>query len=91
MCLTGVLKTLLLWLVCQTVVFVVSVNEMPVLKADAIKYVMIFRNQLPRNVILMTLPHIVNLLTAQNQVVHTYAAHAIEKILMLRLSDGTAR
>lgn len=67
-----------------------NVNEMPVLKADAIRYVMIFRNQLPRDVILVTVPHLVRLLTAQSQVVHTYAAHAIEKILMMRLSDGTA-
>lgn len=67
-----------------------NVNEMPVLKADAIRYVMIFRNQLVREVVLGTVPHLIKLLTAQSQVVHTYAAHAIEKILMMRLPDGTA-
>ncbi|GAB6029149.1 Exportin-2 [Chamberlinius hualienensis] len=67
-----------------------NVNELPVLKADAIRYVMIFRNQLPRDVLILTFPHLIRMLTAQNHVVHTYAAHCIEKLLLLRLPDGTA-
>lgn len=67
-----------------------NVTELPVLKADAIRYVITFRNQLPRDVLLQALIHLVNLLTAPSQVVHSYAAHAIEKILLLRLPDGTA-
>lgn len=61
-----------------------SVNDVPVLKADAIKYVMTFRNVLPREVLLTSFPCFMHLLKAESQVVHTYAASAIERVLMVR-------
>ncbi|KAK7791230.1 hypothetical protein R5R35_001387 [Gryllus longicercus] len=66
-----------------------DVNTLPVLKADAIKYVMIFRTLLPREMVVGALPHLVSHLKASNQVVHTYAACAIEKILAKRETDGS--
>lgn len=66
-----------------------SVNERPVLKADAIKYLMIFRNQLPPDVVIGSIPHLVDLLTSQNHVVHTYAAHALERIFTMKASDNS--
>lgn len=65
-----------------------NVDDRPVLKADAIKYVMIFRNQLPPSVILGSIPSLVNLLTSKSHVVHTYAAHALERIFTLKTADG---
>uniref|UniRef100_T1J763 Exportin-2 n=1 Tax=Strigamia maritima TaxID=126957 RepID=T1J763_STRMM len=65
-----------------------NVNELPILKADAIKYLMTFRNQLPPEILLASIPHLVNLLTAQSHVVHTYAAVAIEKIWLLKAANG---
>ncbi|XP_071836903.1 exportin-2-like isoform X2 [Apostichopus japonicus] len=64
-----------------------SVNETPVLKADAIKYIMTFRQVLPREVLLSSLPCFMNLLKAESQVVHTYAASGIEKVVLVR-HDG---
>ena len=65
-------------------------SELPVLKADAIKYVMIFRNQLPPVMVKQTFPYLIKLLRSESPVVHTYAACAIEKILLVKQTDGTA-
>ncbi|XP_032826379.1 exportin-2 [Petromyzon marinus] len=61
-----------------------NVNQFPVLKADAIKYVMIFRSQLPKEHLLNVLPLLVNHLQSESTVVHTYAAHSLERIFTLR-------
>uniref|UniRef100_A0A8C2DYI6 Exportin-2 n=1 Tax=Cyprinus carpio TaxID=7962 RepID=A0A8C2DYI6_CYPCA len=61
-----------------------SVNEFPVLKADAIKYVMTFRSQLPKEQLLETVPLLVAHLQAESIVQHTYAAHALERLFTMR-------
>ncbi|KAK5647359.1 hypothetical protein RI129_002251 [Pyrocoelia pectoralis] len=61
-----------------------NVDELPVVKADAIKYVMTFRSVLPRDIVVGTLPQLIRHLTGESAVVHTYAACTIEKILVMR-------
>ncbi|XP_015114350.1 exportin-2 [Diachasma alloeum] len=61
-----------------------DINEFPVLKADAIKFIMTFRSILPRVLVVGSLPHMIRHLTASSPVVHSYAACAIEKILALK-------
>lgn len=63
-------------------------NEFPVLKADAIKFIMTFRSVLPREMILGSLPQLIRHLSATNIVVHTYAACAIERILAMKGPDN---
>jgi exportin-2 (importin alpha re-exporter) len=65
------------------------VNELPVLKADAIKYLMIFRNQLPPQIIKESIPHLVKFLGAESAVINSYAASCLEKILLLKQTDNT--
>ncbi|OAD56402.1 Exportin-2 [Eufriesea mexicana] len=65
-----------------------NVNEFPVLKADAIKFIMTFRSILPREMIIGSLSQLIRHLSASNIVVHTYAACAIEKILAMKGSDN---
>lgn len=65
-----------------------EIDVSPILKADAIKYLMVFRNQLPRESLLASLPHMVRFLKANSLVVHTYAAHTIERIFMVRGQEG---
>lgn len=67
-----------------------AVDETSVLKADAIKYVMIFRNQLPPQIVKESIPQLSRFLVANAPVVHTYAAIAIDKILLVRQADKTA-
>lgn len=64
-------------------------NEFPVLKADAIKFIMTFRSILPKEMIIGSLPQLIRHLSASNIVVHTYAACAIEKILAMKGPDNT--
>ncbi|KAG9332670.1 hypothetical protein JZ751_014768 [Albula glossodonta] len=61
-----------------------NINEFPVLKADAIKYVMIFRSQLPKEQLLQAVPLLVAHLQAESTVEHTYAAHALERLFTMR-------
>nr|KAF6358045.1 chromosome segregation 1 like [Pipistrellus kuhlii] len=61
-----------------------NVNEFPVLKADGIKYIMIFRNQVPKEQLLISVPLLINYLQAESIVVHTYAAHALERLFTMR-------
>jgi len=57
---------------------------MPVMKADAIKYIVTFRSVLPSSVIISTLPLLTRLLNAESVVVRIYAAAAIDKIFLLK-------
>ena len=62
-----------------------EVNQgVPILKVDAIKYLYTFRNQLTKEQLLTVFPLLVTHLQSRDYVVHTYAAIAIERILVLR-------
>ncbi|ELU00355.1 hypothetical protein CAPTEDRAFT_165697 [Capitella teleta] len=63
-------------------------DENPVLKADAIKYVMVFRQQLPREMLLASIPLVINHLKASSPVVHSYAACTLEKLFLVRGANG---
>ncbi|KAJ2785075.1 importin-alpha export receptor [Coemansia interrupta] len=59
----------------------------PILKVDAIKYVITFRSQLPHELLTQALPLLSAHLAHPDTVVATYAAIAIERLLVLK-SDG---
>ena len=63
-------------------------DEFPVLKADAIKYVMAFRQIIPAEVLAAAIPCLINLLKGESTVVHTYAAHALERLFTVKLANG---
>nr|CAB3233957.1 exportin-2 [Phallusia mammillata] len=65
-----------------------KINEHSVLKADSIKYVVTFRTQLERDNLLHAIRPLIELLASSSQVVHTYAAHAIERILMIKSQNN---
>lgn len=73
---------------CLKYIFLFTVNDMPVLKAASIKFIMTFRSVLPRQIVVGSLPDLVRHLSAENVIVHSYAAYAIEKILSIRGSDN---
>ena len=62
----------------------------PVLKADAIKFATVFRSVLPANLVVQCMGPLLRLLAAKPRVVHTYAAHGIERLLALRRPAGNA-
>lgn len=56
----------------------------PILIVDSIKYILTFRNQLTKDQLLATIPLLINHLDPEaNQVVYTYAAITIEKLLAM--------
>lgn len=61
-----------------------DVNSTVQLRADAIKYVMTFRNQLSREMHLALLPLLAAHISSSSVVVSTYAAACIERLLTLR-------
>lgn len=60
----------------------------PIVKADSIKMVCLFRQQFPTPFLLELLPHIVNYLRSRHVVVQTYAAVCIEKFLSVKDRDA---
>ena len=67
-----------------------DVNKQPVLRADAIRYLTTFRSVLPRETLVSSLPVLQAQLTSSSIVVHSYAAHCVEKLLILRGADGSS-
>ena len=61
-----------------------AIDQLPVLKASAIKYFMVFRSQLPPDMIKAGLPYVVHHLKAQSVVTHTYSAECISKSLIMK-------
>ena len=61
-----------------------DLSSQPVLRADAIRFITTFRSTLPKDLLVSCLPLIAVHLKSPSHVVHTYAAHCIEKMLILR-------
>lgn len=55
----------------------------PILKTNAIKYILTFRNQLTKEQLLTTIPLLVTHLRDPNPVVYTYSSITIEKLLSM--------
>jgi exportin-2 (importin alpha re-exporter) len=60
------------------------VNSLPLIKGDCLKFLIDVRNQIDRNTLLISLPECVRYLSSNNIVVQTYAAHAIERLLLVK-------
>ncbi|GFR48907.1 hypothetical protein Agub_g10856 [Astrephomene gubernaculifera] len=61
-----------------------KLNDNPLLKADAIKFVTTFRSLLPKEACLAAVPPLVALLGCEYCVVHSYAAICLERLLSLK-------
>ncbi|KAG9143956.1 hypothetical protein Leryth_021624 [Lithospermum erythrorhizon] len=65
-----------------------DVNAFPMLKAGALKFFTMFRNQIPKNFTMSLLTDVIRFLTADSNVVHSYSASCIEKLLLVK-DDGS--
>ncbi|KAL7083111.1 hypothetical protein ACP275_14G141700 [Erythranthe tilingii] len=68
-----------------------DVDGFPMLKAGALKFFTVFRNQISKPVALALLPDVVRFLGSESNVVHSYAANCIEKLLLVKDEGGRAR
>ena len=70
-----------------------SPNEMPILRSDALKYLVLFRNQLSNDQILECFrgengqigSSIIRLFSSNNFLLHHYLAYAVERILLMKV------
>ncbi|KAI8915177.1 Cse1-domain-containing protein [Powellomyces hirtus] len=60
----------------------------PIIKVDAIKFLMVFRSQLTKEQLTQVFPSLLNHLVSSNYVVYTYAAVCIERILATKMPNG---
>ena len=65
----------------------IDVNARPIVKADAIKMICIFRSHLHTPFLLNLLPHIIRYLHSSYAVIQTYACLCIEKFLTVKDRD----
>lgn len=68
-----------------------DVNALPVLKADALKFLTTFRGIIAKPACIAALPALVELLRAVPNVVHSYAAVCLERLLTVREPDRSLR
>ncbi|CAI4228426.1 unnamed protein product [Auanema sp. JU1783] len=61
-----------------------DVNETPILRMDAVKFVVTFRNQLPLEVLVEVIQAADRLLQSTIPMLHKYAAYAIEKVTLVK-------
>ena len=64
-----------------------NVNARPIVKADAIKLICVFRSHLQTPYLLGLLPHVIRHLHSKHVVILTYAAMCIERFLTVRDRD----
>lgn len=64
-----------------------NVNARPIVKADAIKLICVFRSHLQAPFLLSILPHIIRHLHSKHVVIQTYAAMCIERFLTVKDRD----
>ncbi|XP_047319796.1 exportin-2 [Impatiens glandulifera] len=68
-----------------------DVNAFPMLKAGALKFFTMFRNPISKSIAIALLPDVVRFLGSDSNVVHSYAASCIEKLLLVKEDLGKAR
>ena len=61
-----------------------DVNARPIVKADAIKMICVFRSHLQAPFLLALLPHVIRYLNSDHAVIQTYAALCIERFLTVK-------
>jgi exportin-2 (importin alpha re-exporter) len=67
-----------------------DVESRPIIKADCLRFATTFRSQLPQEEALQLFPRATSLLASTHNVVHSYAAILIERLLALRRGGALA-
>lgn len=68
-----------------------DVNGFPMLKAGALKFFTMFRDQISKPIAMALIPEVVRFLGSESNVVHSYAASCIEKLLLVKDGGGKPR
>ncbi|KAG2725556.1 hypothetical protein I3843_01G072700 [Carya illinoinensis] len=68
-----------------------DVNGFPMLKAGALKFFTMFRNQISKDIAAHLFQDLVRFLLSESNVVHSYAASCIEKLMLVKDEAGRAK
>ncbi|XP_019091483.1 PREDICTED: exportin-2-like [Camelina sativa] len=68
-----------------------DVNTSPMLKTGSLKFLTMFCSQIPKPFGIQLFPELVRFLTAETNVVHSYAAMCIEKFFLVKEEGGQRR
>jgi len=60
------------------------INHHPIVKADAIKLICLFRSYLPKQLLLLLIPSLIQFMNSKYIVIQTYAAMTIERFLCIK-------
>ena len=69
----------------------VKINNLSQLKATCIKFIYMFRNQLPDQYVTVFLDKVADFLKSDSQVNQSYAAASIEKLLLRKTTSPDAQ
>ena len=66
-----------------------KIDKLPMLKSTCIKFIYMFRNQIPDQFVPVFVDKVADFLKSEQQVNQSYAAACIEKLLIRKVSDGS--
>ena len=66
-----------------------QIEDRAIIKADSLRFVTIFRSQLSKEILLGLFPHCVNMLGSTHNVVHSYSAILVERLLAMKSNNTT--
>ncbi|EJW87827.1 hypothetical protein WUBG_01263 [Wuchereria bancrofti] len=68
-------------------IFMDDVNALPILKTDALKYVVVFRNHLRSDHLIGVISAFLKLLSSRHTILHQYTAYALERLMLVRCKE----
>lgn len=64
-----------------------DINALPILKTDALKYIVVFRNHLRPDHLIEVISAFLKLLSSRHTILHQYTAYALERLMLVRCKD----
>lgn len=68
-------------------IFMDDVNALPILKTDALKYIVVFRNHLRPDHLIGVVSAFLKLLSSRHTILHQYTAYALERLMLVRCKE----
>ncbi|VDO30255.1 unnamed protein product [Onchocerca flexuosa] len=67
--------------------FMFDVDTLPILKTDALKYIVVFRNHLRPDHLIEVISAFLKLLSSRHTILHQYTAYALERLLLVKSKE----
>lgn len=64
-----------------------DVNALPILRTDALKYIVVFRNHLRPGLLIEAISAFLKLLSSRHTILHQYTAYALERLMLVKCKE----